>query len=813
VFGELVERARALGRQIAAAVTRLRKSAWARLGPARPPIKRVWRRTEPVLAWLLSNGRRLLAAMFAGIRWFCFGVWTSFRWIGRTAAVLFVVFLLFYYVIDTNRDVAYRYSAPAWAIAKSSQQSGDTAPNACDEQRKYAGILAEVSKAERAKKSEKAKNEEEDTANDEELAQSRLPESARSAFTCMLQTHEVPIVDPDHPEVRTGTLRYHLAFLEFTETGKPVEIGLDGKPLEAMQLDVLLKHLREPGKQNYVLVFIHGWRHDARIGDENVQSLRLYAAYAASFLNQRCSSEAKRYCDAVVTAVYVGWRGARVDERPLKSFLGQRLGGLLDDALAAPSLYDRKPVSERIAPAVASALESIDETLARHSKGKPWEASDRMLTIGHSLGGNVLASSFRDKMVERITRHEAGTVMAAPVGDLVVLLNPASEASNWTALQRAFQKREVLYGKDAQQKAARAFYPENQPPIYISLTAATPWPAGGVREVDYRNLRERYRKRQRANSAARIPDDCQLEKNIPDYRAKPRYDQATHDLFPLFRGDFRPLAEALEDWAQLRCERNISSVARMRAGGTSVLVKLLRNIPFMNTDIEQTRAIGHLIPMRPPYGIFSEYKAPATSVGTTHELIINQSYSPPPHYTDAGNRFKSECAIVDSWLPVARTYGVGRGMRWDSSYTAAPREPYTPPPNVTPVRDRRAYGERKCVDVGGTSRVWRTPIKRMPDHLESQLRHGVSSSGMRPIVAPTDPFWNVRAFDTALQGHSGYGSYVLMCTLQQLVMDRVGEPPKDMPKEERCSDPPAVNVPLPAPPAMPAPTPSSAPIP
>jgi hypothetical protein len=78
------------------------------------------------------------------------------------------------------------------------------------------------------------------------------------------------------------------------------------------------------------------------------------AAYLTSFLQQRCIKY-QRYCNVTVTAVYVGWRGARLNESILPS--------PLSDYLAAMTLFDRKPVSERIAPAVISALQKIDTSI------------------------------------------------------------------------------------------------------------------------------------------------------------------------------------------------------------------------------------------------------------------------------------------------------------------------------------------------------------------------------------------------------------------------------------------------------------------
>ena len=63
-----------------------------------------------------------------------------------------------------------------------------------------------------------------------------------------------------------------------------------------------------------------------------------------------------RDCATKVTAIYVGWRGARVDERWLKQTFGERFGGALASLSAGSTLFDRKPVAETIAPSAVSAL-------------------------------------------------------------------------------------------------------------------------------------------------------------------------------------------------------------------------------------------------------------------------------------------------------------------------------------------------------------------------------------------------------------------------------------------------------------------------
>jgi hypothetical protein len=724
---------------------------------------RAQHRFEP-LEWAMAATRnisRLLVRVLfvsAAVAWSTLRtIWSLLRWGGRVVVIVVMIIVLVFLaqtVAFTPRDVAYRHATPD--------------SKACHTQTRAKAVLAERG-----------------IDNDELSARRAYPELA-DALTCMLQEHEVPVPSDAHwPNgAAMGSIRFHLAFLEFLQDGRPAEFGPRREPVKESQLDVLLKHLKAVGekKQNYVIVFIHGWRHDASIGDDNVRDLRSFASHAASFLDFRCKTVG-RYCNSVVTAVYLGWRGARVHESELREKLGERLGKVLGTVLAAPTLFDRKPVSERIGPAAVSALGQIDAVLEANNKTRPSSVDyDRLLTIGHSLGGNMLAVALKDTMIAKIRRHPQGTVMTAPFGDLIVLLNPASEAYNWTAIQRTMRERIAFEGAEEDLIAGHRFFRRDQRPIYIALTSAYRWPVADIREEDKKS-----------------PDIvAAIRRKNSEFRTRVDYDWATHDLFPAFKGDLRPWARTWEDTAQYY--RNggadragaaaaetdaCSNAGSMRNACRSSLVYVFRglaavarNIPFMNTSSEETRAIGHYDPLRPPYGRLNQWKRAATDYGTTHELIVNQEYVDGTKYTNAALPHLSECAVVDHWLWEARNDAAPHGTGWDSGYTQFTR-----------------YGE-----LVGTRPRARIPIRPRTSanlgHLEIQIRHGHLHGGIAPIVRANDPFWNVRAFDTALKEHDGYVSYPLICAINQLVMDDVASARNPSVAE---APEPMASTPMPAP--------------
>jgi hypothetical protein len=641
------------------------------------------------------------------------------------------------------RDIAYRYASPG--------------SSACDIQARNPGLLAAF-------------------GNSEDKV--RAADAKQGGFECMLQYHSVPVT-PDQTWPATdkpmGPIGYHLAFLEFQEDGRAAQTGLNGESLAASQLDVVEAHLKCQ-RRNYVIVFIHGWRHDARIGDDNVANARLYAAHVASFLDLRCKTLG-RDCGVAVTAIFVGWRGARVDERAIESWVNRKFGRLGTTAAstvnwmvgtfpAQLTLFDRKPVSERIAPSAIAEIRHIDWMFKDRVPPIAAPQNDRMIVIGHSLGGNMLATALNETMIDAVRRHVPGELLKPPLGNLVVLLNPASEAWKWTSIQKEMRSRTVFpensWDTNKEADLSRTFFRPDQPPIYVSVTSAFAWPAAAL-----------------TNREQKLPG---LMRESNENRLLAKYDNATHDFFPLFKGNFQPVAETLERlalWFPTSTEKNAPGFSnqklcapfgsyqrncvRVIVSGLRGIAAVARNIPFANTRSDQTETIGHIDPPRPPYAAYNsiEWQSPLP-YGTTHELGINNSIGHPTIYANAGSAYHSECDVVDHWLWQARANKTLEPFEgWDSG--------------LSHVRGGKIVPDRSTPNL--------TPIRQRPTsngHLEIQFRQFLYNSGTQPIITRNDPFWNIRALDTTLAFHSGYVGYPLICALNQLVIDDVASEPKPM---------------------------------
>jgi len=414
-----------------------------------------------------------------------------------------------------------------------------------------------------------------------------------------------------------------------------------------------------------------------------------------------------------------------------------------------------------------------------------------MIVFGHSLGGNLLATGLQDEMVKLVDRHAPADFMPPPLGNLVVLINPASEAAKWTQVQRAVWRRTEMSTDDMARNsdfaAGHAFFRDEQRPIVVSATSARDWPPGGVWAADCPNLVSL------ANTSGSDADTRAILHEF-DAEAKRRenvidYDWATYDLFPAFRFDFRPVASSLERFAQrhpIAADTDTAATSGRAAaeyphlldfcatarpfgfGGwlAHFLAAALRVFPFMNTDIEQTETIGQLDPPRPAQGIKNPNGFSGRPFGTTHELVGWDPEAAPAvrrtQWLADGSEVKEQtldyAAVVDGDAQCPRATG------WLSKARAAKK-----------TKAKSPFATRwDAADL---------PVESRP---ALRFVHGFYPAHLPPITRANDPFWNLRALDDALAEHDGYMLSSFICAMQQLVLDDV----TDIPPEPRPVEPP-----------------------
>ncbi|WP_299770874.1 hypothetical protein [uncultured Tateyamaria sp.] len=110
---------------------------------------------------------------------------------------------------------------------------------------------------------------------------------------CYLSPYKVPGAEKWQEVPRGDAIlhpdTYTLSFVEMPETGKAL--------LLPEQLEQL-KNSFSKDTQDVVMIYVHGWRHDANVGNGNAIRFRTILGYTRSALNQRCV-DVGQYCTRV----------------------------------------------------------------------------------------------------------------------------------------------------------------------------------------------------------------------------------------------------------------------------------------------------------------------------------------------------------------------------------------------------------------------------------------------------------------------------------------------------------------------------------
>lgn len=205
---------------------------------------------------------------------------------------------------------------------------------------------------------------------------------------------------------------YLLGFVEFDDLGWF---------WNRRQKDDVVAAVRAAAEKDDLLlvVFAHGWNHNAREGDGNVRGFRQVLDRLTEL--ERESARLRCQSPRRVVGVYLGWRG-------LAFRGGNAVPSVLYNWLSFPS---RKSTAHRIgsedAAELLADLEKVRNTAHEERPDAP--RPTRYIVTGHSFGTAVIHGAVSRILAARRTYLKTGDVGDAEFGDMVLLVNPAIEAS------------------------------------------------------------------------------------------------------------------------------------------------------------------------------------------------------------------------------------------------------------------------------------------------------------------------------------------------------------------------------------------------
>jgi hypothetical protein len=257
---------------------------------------------------------------------------------------------------------------------------------------------------------------------------------------------------------------YVLAFAEFDDQGWSYDGDRQLTAIRA-RLEAELKDPAYIDADFVVVLFVHGWHHNARDNDCNVQEARQMLRIASEQFDQAIK-DGKFKRKRRVFGIYVGWRGESVNAAGLRY----------------STVIDRRDTAEKVAKgSVRQLLADLHEQQliaqdAASDRTDPADHAARMFTtvVGHSFGGLIVFNALSQQLTSDLT---AVTDIACTPGgvagvtrpwpDVVVLINPAFEATRFEPLNRLADR------------AAGCGY-EAKHPLLMVITADNDHWTGGV---------------------------------------------------------------------------------------------------------------------------------------------------------------------------------------------------------------------------------------------------------------------------------------------------------------------------------------------
>jgi pimeloyl-ACP methyl ester carboxylesterase len=201
---------------------------------------------------------------------------------------------------------------------------------------------------------------------------------------------------------------YQLAIVEFDDQGRCYDRGQ--MEAVAQRLEALAPDESSTGEDVILVVFVHGWMHDARSDDDNLTAFRALLSQTVEYENSATEPGAK---PRPVLGVFVGWRGL--------SDYG--LGEVVADA----TFWGRQAAGQRVA--VGSVRELFGRLRHYRNRQQKRHGNPLLVIVGHSFGGMIVFSALAQSLIQAAS-VPVGSV-TPEFADLVLLVNPAIEAARY----------------------------------------------------------------------------------------------------------------------------------------------------------------------------------------------------------------------------------------------------------------------------------------------------------------------------------------------------------------------------------------------
>ncbi len=250
---------------------------------------------------------------------------------------------------------------------------------------------------------------------------------------------------PDHTQaVIESAADYQLGFVEFDDQGWFWDLNQKKTVEQMIQAEAGIDSANPSGKEGVVLVaFVHGWKDNAEYDSDGMVMFRQILTQLSEAEKAQQGRPARK-----VVGVYAAWRGLSATIEPFKEL----------------TFWERKNTAHKVGGYGAMTELLVDlENIQEASNNSPRATTSRteLIIIGHSFGGAAVYSALAQIITERFVDTVQKGQPLKPLGDQIILLNPAFEA---------------LRHYDLNQLAISIqTYPQDQRPVLSIFTSQGDW--------------------------------------------------------------------------------------------------------------------------------------------------------------------------------------------------------------------------------------------------------------------------------------------------------------------------------------------------
>jgi hypothetical protein len=254
----------------------------------------------------------------------------------------------------------------------------------------------------------------------------------------------LPGPDPTNAVIEAEPGAYSLGFVEFDDQGwfmqtkeKSEAQDRAKEVLQKNAVEAMIK--RETGMDGsskpcgaIIVLFVHGWKNNAAYDNTNVGTFRSVLKQLSDV--EKEASKKQNRDPRKLIGVYAGWRGLAETLEPFKEL----------------SFWGRKNAAQRVGSYGAMTELMVDLEMLQKANNTllpPGTPPTKLIIVGHSFGADVVYNAISQIIAERFIntiKGRPGEVLK-PLGDQVILLNPAFEAARMYDLKQLALSAKGLY--------------------------------------------------------------------------------------------------------------------------------------------------------------------------------------------------------------------------------------------------------------------------------------------------------------------------------------------------------------------------------